>query len=91
MPVDWANQIGQTGLHVASLHGNLEAMQAMLEAGINVNITNQRGSTPLHFAANAHANAREACVMLLNAGADFSIPDLRGTLPYENAEDDVIR
>ena len=49
-------QIGQTALHVAALHGNLEASLALLELGMDVNMTNLRGSTPLHFAAAAKRN-----------------------------------
>jgi ankyrin repeat protein len=34
--------MGQTGMHVAALWGNLEAIKVLLENGANVNQTNSR-------------------------------------------------
>ncbi|GAB4816711.1 hypothetical protein N2152v2_003757 [Parachlorella kessleri] len=89
--VDWANGIGQTALHVAALHGNLEASLALLELGMDVNRTNMRGSTPLHFAAAAKRNTVQICKLLLEHGADDGIVDDAGRLPYELANGDDVR
>ena len=48
---DAANGIGQTSLHVASIWGNLAVARVLLDAGASVNVVNQFGATPLHFAA----------------------------------------
>lgn len=50
-----------------------------------------RGSTPLHFAANAKRNALLVCQALLQAGADTKRIDGTGRVPYEHAELDDVR
>jgi ankyrin repeat protein len=42
-----ANAFKQTALHIAALHGNLEAMAALLECGADANAANERGMRPL--------------------------------------------
>lgn len=84
-------QIGQTALHVAALHGNLEAMAACLALGLGVDVPNNRGQTPLHFAAAAHSNAHAACELLLRHGASKHASDSVGRLAFENTQDDEIR
>lgn len=61
------NQIGQTALHVAALWGHVEAIEALLELGAEVDVQNCGGATPLHFAAMAKSRAPEVRpVMLLS-------------------------
>ena len=84
-------QIGQTAIHVAALHGNVEAMAALLDMGADPDVENSRGSTPLHFAAAAKRRALEACRLLLDAGADDGLSDQMGQLPYQMAEDEEVR
>ncbi|KAG2445106.1 hypothetical protein HYH02_008973 [Chlamydomonas schloesseri] len=88
---DAANEFGQTALHVAALWGNVEAIQALVECGADVNITNSRGSTPLHFGASAKKNTLAACQALLDAGADTENVDMMGRQPYEMAEVEEVR
>ncbi len=80
--------MGQGALHIASLWGNLEAIQALIAAGADINLENARGQVPLTFAANARKNALAVCRLLLAAGAHTDIADLGGNLPYEQAESD---
>jgi ankyrin repeat protein len=61
MDVMTANQMGQTALHIASLWGHVETIQALLRLGADASVENVRGSVPLHFAACAKDNALEAC------------------------------
>ena len=56
--VNAGNAIQQRPLHIASLHGNLEAMAALLECGADANATNERGLTPLVRAAAGRARRR---------------------------------
>ncbi|KAI8470987.1 MAG: ankyrin repeat-containing domain protein [Monoraphidium minutum] len=91
IPVDFGNPIGQTALMIASLWGNLNAIQALLQLGADPNKANQAGATALHFAAAAKRNAAAACELLVQAGADPTIEDDMGCMPYERADDPKLR
>lgn len=86
-----ANQMGQTAIHIASLWGHVDTIKALLRLGSDANIENTRGSMPLHFAAGAKENAKEACQALLDAGADPEVADMAGRKPFELAMDDEVR
>jgi ankyrin repeat protein len=47
---DACNVIGQTCLHFAAMWGHAEAVLVLLDAGADVNITNEDGIAPLDFA-----------------------------------------
>lgn len=97
IPVDYGNVIGQTALHIAALQGNVEAVVTLLYLALQakipnfVNIQNQRGQTPLHFAAAAKKNALQLCNILLDADADPFLDDSMGRLPYETTLDPAIK
>jgi ankyrin repeat protein len=97
LPVDYCNIIGQTALHIAALHGNVEAVTTLLSLALQAqipdfaNIPNQRGQTPLHFAAAAKQNALQVCNILLDADADPCLDDAMGRFPYETTPDPVIK
>ena len=97
IPVDFANHIGQTALHIAAVHGNVEAVNTLLHLaqseGVSefVNIVNDRGLTPLHFAAAAKQRSEETCQALLKGGAYPLVPDAMGRYPYELAGSDAVR
>ena len=91
IPVNHCNRIGQTALHVAAIQGSLNAITKLVQLGLDVNVTNAMYQTPLHFAAGAHKNALEACSLLMDLGADPSVPDQQGRLPYEIAQDPTLR
>ncbi|CAN0074277.1 unnamed protein product, partial [Hapterophycus canaliculatus] len=50
--VDARDGQGFTPLHVACMHGDAEAVSALLRRGASVGAANDRGSTPLHWAAS---------------------------------------
>lgn len=60
---------GMTALHWASLNGNREIVELLLEAGADVSVTTRLGSyTPLHLASEAGQSA--VVPLLLEAGSD---------------------
>ena len=40
---------GKTALHKAAAHGHLEVVQALLESGAEIDITDDDENTPLHY------------------------------------------
>lgn len=88
---NWGNAINQTATHIAALHGNVEALSKLIQLGANPNLQNDMGQVPLHFAAHANKKAMEIVKLLLNHDADPNVIDMRGTFPYENANDEAIR
>jgi ankyrin repeat protein len=72
---DW----GSTPLHLAARSGGVDAAQALVSAGANVNARNDLGVTPLHEAVDA-GDAR-TIDLLLSRGADVNAADVRGRTP----------
>ena len=81
-PIFTLATVGYTPLHVAAEEPHLETVQALLEAGANVNADDRYGAGPLHNAANRGCTAVAAA--LLAAGADV---DKRGAM-YAHSEDE---
>lgn len=60
-------------------------IEVLLRYGVTPDHKNFRGQTPLHFAAR---RAPEILKLLLDAGADVNIKDIKGQTPVFNAIDD---
>lgn len=60
---------GTTALHAASCNGNIEIVRLLLgHSNTNVNVTDDQGTTPLHYAAGRGYN--DIALSLINAGAN---------------------
>ncbi len=69
-------------------HGDSEAFKACFEAGVDVNIQNKYGWTPLHIAIRR--NHRDMVEYLLDKGADINRVDGVGWTPLmESIMDDM--
>lgn len=61
----------------AAKNGDLDAVRALVEAGMSTEVKDEKGLSPLHWAAkNGHAEVAEA---LLEAGADVDVKAQNGT------------
>jgi len=76
-----------TPLHYAVWKGHRELVAYLLEAGADVEASNENehwGTTPLHAAA--HANQAVIAEMLLAHGADPAALDAHGRTPLQHTE-----
>ena len=62
----------------AVLAGDFEAVKALIDAGADLNIQDDDGDTPLHWAADGYTDIARA---LIDAGADLNIQDDDGWTP----------
>ncbi|AXK60214.1 ankyrin repeat domain-containing protein [Candidatus Chromulinivorax destructor] len=75
-------------LYWATWHNNLEIVQMLINAHVNVNIKNNYGVTPLHIAAK---NNSAIALMLINAGAIINIKDKFGCTPlHETTTPEIV-
>ncbi|XP_015219420.2 ankyrin repeat domain-containing protein 50 [Lepisosteus oculatus] len=69
VPLESQDAEGRTALHVASWHGQLEAIRLLLQHGANANAQDVEGRPPLHSAAwQGHASA--ASLLIESGGAN---------------------
>jgi ankyrin repeat protein len=78
---------GSTPLHCASWKGHVEVVEALLDAGADINDHNQNGhwgTTPLHAAA--HGNQKKVAEVLVGRGADLKARNLNKRTPLGETE-----
>lgn len=85
VPVDWADCMGgggQTALHLAAIHGHVDAVQSLIDLGADLNKVNDISSaTPLHLAGTSSCgDGGVVCKPLFRQ----SIPSLTPALPTQN-------
>ena len=83
------NRYGGTSLIPASERGHVEYVRRVLETGIEVDHVNRLGWTALLEAVilgDGGADHQEIVRLLLDAGADRSIPDRDGVTALEHAQ-----
>ncbi|KAG6903507.1 hypothetical protein C0995_005530 [Termitomyces sp. Mi166 len=49
--LDWANAQGRTALHIAAIKGNEELVRMFCDLGADVDLPDNKGDTPLHYAS----------------------------------------
>lgn len=76
-------------LILAVVRGNLDLVDALLNAGANINVRTATGDTPLHGAARITGWSAENIVpiarRLLEAGANVNVPNQAGRTPLHEA------
>ena len=74
-------------LHYAATKGSCEAVELLLEKGmgLDVNVINGRGETPLYRACCAYPEAHHVVALLLSRGANLNISAINGKSPRAEA------
>jgi ankyrin repeat protein len=70
-PLVYRNPEGDSCLHIASLRGELRAVELLLEAGLDPNARGDMGNTPLHYATTRGNSNVANC--LIAGGASENI------------------
>ena len=97
MDPSFANDIGQTALHVACVWGTQGCVEVLIQAGAKLDAVNSiTGDTPLHLAAQdgdrGDPGGRAASVRLLvAAGASTNIKNKKGRKAYQGCSDPELR
>lgn len=78
-PLSYVDSNGDSLLHIAAQHGDLQTIKILLNAGVDVNIKGDMGCTALHYAKME--NNEEVVRLLIAYGADVSIKNEFGKLP----------
>lgn len=70
-------------MHTAALHGHIEVLRVLLDAGGNPSVMDNGGGQPIHEAARGgHVGCLE---LLYSRGADLSARDASGCTPLHCA------
>lgn len=70
--IDESNAFGNTALHLACFNGQDMVASELIDCGANVSQPNNKGFTPLHFAA-ASTHGALCLEFLVNNGADVNV------------------
>ncbi len=83
-----ADIVGCTHLHFAAEHGYayIEVIKFLLEKGDNINVTDEDGSTPLHYVAYMRSWEHEKLIkFMIEHGADINATNKFGQTPLHLA------
>eukprot|EP00437_Effrenium_voratum_P053355 CAMPEP_0181518092 /NCGR_PEP_ID=MMETSP1110-20121109/65072_1 /TAXON_ID=174948 /ORGANISM="Symbiodinium sp., Strain CCMP421" /LENGTH=251 /DNA_ID=CAMNT_0023648451 /DNA_START=57 /DNA_END=809 /DNA_ORIENTATION=+ len=86
---------GSTPVLMALEDGTAEMLEALVEAGVDLNVTDNGGNTPAILVADGLDDMAEKLLILLKAGADLEKANRRGRTPAhvlaERGEVDALR
>jgi len=91
---NFANAMGQTPLHIASMWGRVMSVEILIAAGANLNAKNSPMvgcGTPAHMAARGRGDVAlraEAAKKLKEAGADLSVVNDEGMTAWESVSEE---
>jgi hypothetical protein len=81
IPVDALGPLGLTACYLAAAFGRTEILPLIIEAGADLELSDECGNTPLMAAVVAGDANAEVIGLLLRAGADPMRPNLAGATP----------
>jgi ankyrin repeat protein len=87
VPVNLANDKGDTLLMLAAYHGHTEAVQALLDRKADADRPNDRGQTPLAGAIFKNETAVVRALIRAGADPDAGTPTARQTAAMFNKDD----
>jgi ankyrin repeat protein len=76
---DTTKNCGRTLLHWAARLGNINALQLLVDRGVDVGVTNESGSTAMHMACSF--KQLHVIEWLQERGASLSVQDYKGNTP----------
>ena len=53
----------ETSIHIAAKKGDLESVESLIKEGLDIEITDKSGKTPLHYSSDSKASAGWDVVM----------------------------
>lgn len=86
VPVDLANESGDTFLMLAAYNGHATLVDALIQRGASVNRPNDRGQTPLAGAVFRRHDAVVQTLIAANADPDSGQPTARATATMFGAD-----
>lgn len=73
-------------LHSAVKHSKLHVIEYLIDAGADLNVTNENSQTPLHYSLERDTrNRQEIFFLLLSYGANVNLIDIHGNCPLHLA------
>jgi ankyrin repeat protein len=74
---------GRRSLNYAAIRNDTIMIEALLNAGANINLANRSGFTPLHHAGEA--GSKEAATLLITKGANLTLRNMHDQTPEQTA------
>jgi ankyrin repeat protein len=85
--IDVREKYGCTATHIACLMRNGSALARLVAAGANLDLTDNRGNTPLHYSRFDPTATDQFAVLLLAAGANVHTRSISGRTPLHWASE----
>lgn len=90
-PTSYTNDKGENLLHIACQRQSLATTRVLLDAGLDVNATDNSKNAPLHYAASKGRNNIDLCALLVDKGANVNPVNNDGDTPLEVARGNKLK